>query len=142
MRKNPRARIFPAGARSVAPPEVINRAEQCSVLRKTAAFPAVCKTILPVLVLAAFSFNCHAQTSLAPPVIITDARTLFLKNCAHCHAADASGDDGPDLHGIGWTSEEIGKRIRNGKKGQMTAFAGKLQPAQINALVAYVEHLK
>jgi primosomal protein N' len=32
--------------------------------------------------------------------------------------------------------------IRKGKAGQMTAFAGKLQPAEITALVAYVQSLK
>ena len=69
-------------------------------------------------------------------------RTLFLRNCAHCHGADAHGDDGPDLHDIGWTDKEIATRIRKGKTGQMTAFAGKLQPAEVDALVGYVESLK
>lgn len=44
--------------------------------------------------------------------------------------------------GLDWTGEEIAKRIRNGKAGQMTAFAGKLQPAQIELLVAYLRSLK
>ena len=70
------------------------------------------------------------------------ARTLFLKNCAHCHGADAHGDDGPDLHNLDWTDAQIGARIRNGKKGQMTAFAGKLKATEIDALVAYVQSLK
>jgi mono/diheme cytochrome c family protein len=89
-----------------------------------------------------FTFSSCAQTTPAPPVIITDARTLFLKNCAHCHGADASGDEGPDLHGLDWSAEQIRKRILNGKKGQMTAFVGKLQPAQIDALIAYLKTLK
>jgi mono/diheme cytochrome c family protein len=70
------------------------------------------------------------------------ARTLFLRNCAHCHGADAHGDDGPDLHDIGWTNEQIASRIRQGKTGQMTAFGGKLKRAEIDALVAYVQSLK
>jgi mono/diheme cytochrome c family protein len=70
------------------------------------------------------------------------ARTLFLRDCAHCHGADARGDDGPDLHDIGWTDEQIASRIRKGKAGQMTAFAGKLKPAEIDALVTYVQSLK
>ena len=69
-------------------------------------------------------------------------RALFLKNCAHCHGADARGDDGPDLHSLDWTNEQIVTRIRNGRKGQMTAFAGKLQPADIDALVKYLRTLK
>lgn len=72
----------------------------------------------------------------------SDGCTLFLKNCAHCHGADAHGDDGPDLHNLDWTDEQIATRIRNGKKGQMTAFAGKLSPAQISEVVAYVRTLK
>ena len=68
-------------------------------------------------------------------------RTLFLRNCAHCHGADAHGDEGPDLHDLGLADERIASRIRKGKAGQMTAFAGKLQPAEITALVAYVQSL-
>ncbi len=83
------------------------------------------------------------QQSTNALVLNSDAgRKLFLRNCAHCHGADAHGDDGPDLHDIGWTDEQIASRIRKGKAGQMTAFAGKLQPAEIDALVAYVESLK
>ena len=69
-------------------------------------------------------------------------RALFLKNCAHCHGADAHGDEGPDLHKLDFTDEWIANRIRKGKAGQMTAFAGKLQPAEIDSLVAYVRTLK
>ena len=69
-------------------------------------------------------------------------RRLFLKNCAHCHGADARGDDGPDLHALDWTDEQIAKRIRTGKKGQMTAFEGKLTEAEIKVITAYVRTLK
>jgi mono/diheme cytochrome c family protein len=82
------------------------------------------------------------QQSTSPAVNAVAARTLFLRNCAHCHGADAHGDDGPDLHDIGWTNEQIASRIRKGKAGQMTAFAGKLKPAEIDALAAYVQSLK
>jgi mono/diheme cytochrome c family protein len=74
--------------------------------------------------------------------IVTRGRALFLKNCAQCHGADAHGDDGPDLHGLDLSDEWIANRIRNGKKGQMTAFAGKLPPADIDALIAYLRTLK
>jgi mono/diheme cytochrome c family protein len=73
---------------------------------------------------------------------VVNGRTLFLRNCAHCHGATAHGDDGPDLHDLGLTDDWIANRIRKGKAGQMTAFAGKLQPAEIAALVAYVQTLK
>ena len=69
-------------------------------------------------------------------------RALFLKNCAHCHGADGHGDDGPDLHNLDLTDARITQQIRNGKKGQMTAFANKLDSASIQALVAYLRTLK
>ena len=67
---------------------------------------------------------------------------LFLKNCAHCHGADAHGDEGPDLHNLDWTDEQIARRIRDGKKGQMTAFAGKFSPQQVDDVVAYLRTLR
>lgn len=83
------------------------------------------------------------QQPSSPPVVTTTAgRTLFLRNCAHCHGADGHGDDGPDLHNLDWTDQQIVNRIRNGKAGQMTAFAGKLQLTEINSLAAYVRTLK
>jgi mono/diheme cytochrome c family protein len=95
----------------------------------------------PVLVLVS-SVQYEASGQQVQPVQPSAARSLFLRNCAHCHGADAHGDEGPDLHGIGWTDEQIANRVRNGKAGQMTAFAGKLQTAEIDALVAYVQSLK
>ena len=67
---------------------------------------------------------------------------LFMLNCAHCHGADARGDEGPDLHGLDISDQGIVSRIRQGKAGEMTAFAGKLQPSEINMLVAYLRSLK
>jgi mono/diheme cytochrome c family protein len=85
----------------------------------------------------------ETATNTPPANAVTiNARTLFLRNCAHCHGADAHGDDGPDLHDLGLADDWIANRIRKGKAGQMTAFAGKLQPAEIAALVAYVQSLK
>ena len=80
--------------------------------------------------------NGPSTADLAP------GRTLFLKNCAHCHGADARGDEGPDLHGLDWTDEQIETRILNGKKGQMTAFRDKLNETQVNAVVAYLHTLE
>jgi mono/diheme cytochrome c family protein len=116
---------------------------------------------LTIFALMAFGLVCLAQThnpnvreadsstaaslatNAAPPNAGSlNGRTLFLKNCAHCHGATAHGDDGPDLHDLGFTDDWIANRIRKGKAGQMTAFAGKLQPAEIDALVAYVQSLK
>jgi mono/diheme cytochrome c family protein len=74
--------------------------------------------------------------------MVAAGRQLFLKNCAHCHGADAHGDEGPDLHNLDWTDEQIATRIRNGKKGQMTAFAGKFSEDDIGAVIAYLRTLK
>jgi len=46
------------------------------------------------------------------------------------------------LHYLDLSGKRIASRIRNGKKGQMTAFAGKLQPADIDALIACLRTLK
>jgi mono/diheme cytochrome c family protein len=82
------------------------------------------------------------QTSHPVATDVAVGRTLFLRNCAHCHGADAHGDEGPDLHDLDWTDQQIATRIRNGKAGLMTAFNGKLQPSEIDSLIAYVRSLK
>ena len=82
----------------------------------------------------------HAM--LPPAKAGTDGHTLFLRNCAHCHGATAHGDDGPDLHNLDWTDDQIAKRIRTGKKGQMTAFEGKLSADEITTIIAYLHTLK
>ena len=80
-----------------------------------------------------------AAGSSAPAKV---GRTLFLKNCAHCHAEDATGDEGPDLHGLHKSDDWIARRIRNGVKGEMTAFGEKFSPEDVNALIAYLRTLK
>ncbi len=90
----------------------------------------------------AASFSGRPSPAPEQMVQIGAGQKLFLKNCAHCHGADARGDDGPDLHNLDWTDEQIAARIRKGKKGEMTAFSGKLSPEQITEIVAYVRTLK
>ena len=105
---------------------------------------------LTSIALVALGLTCWSQQTKNPDdhgagipnAAAINGRTLFLRNCAHCHGATAHGDDGPDLHDLGLTDDWIANRIRKGKAGQMTAFAGKLQPAEIAALVAYVQSLK
>src|SRR5205085_10259340 len=76
------------------------------------------------------------------PAPAATGRVLFLKNCAHCHAEDASGDEGPDLHGLDKSDEWIARRIRNGVKGEMTAVGEKFSQKDVNALIAYLRTLK
>ncbi|HXJ76592.1 MAG TPA: cytochrome c, partial [Candidatus Dormibacteraeota bacterium] len=81
-------------------------------------------------------------TDTVEPAPATAGRQLFLKNCAHCHGPDARGDEGPDLHKLDWTDQQITSQIRNGRKGQMPAFGGKLSSENISNIVAYVQSLK
>ncbi len=76
------------------------------------------------------------------PAPVAIGRTLYLKNCAHCHADDATGDEGPDLRGLDKSNDWIARRIRNGVKGEMTAFGEKFSPNDVNALIAYLRTLK
>jgi mono/diheme cytochrome c family protein len=119
-------------------------------------------TFLAIITLLAFGLTSLAQANVSgfhsanaapaspPPAAgsassqngTIDARTLFLKNCAHCHGATARGDEGPDLHDLGLTDNAIANRIRKGKAGEMTPFADKLKPAEIAALVKYVRSVK
>ena len=104
----------------------------------------VTAAVLAALVVTsrAQSTNHNAAGLSQPATGVVDGQTLFLRNCAHCHGANAHGDDGPDLHGLDLTDDWIANRICKGKAGEMTAFAGKLQPAEIAALVTYVQTLK
>lgn len=90
----------------------------------------------------AFGSSNAVPPKLVQPAVGGGGQQLFLKNCAHCHGADARGDEGPDLHKLDWTDDEIAARIRNGKKGEMTAFSGKLSPQQIGELIVYLRTLK
>ena len=89
--------------------------------------------------------NCAAgpqQQTIEPAKSMPVGRSLFLKNCAHCHAEDASGDEGPDLHRLEKSDEWISRRIRNGVKGRMTAFGEKFSEQDIRELIAYLRTLQ
>jgi len=86
--------------------------------------------------------ECCPSDSGAPAPTGSAGRAVFLKNCAHCHAADAHGNEGPDLHHLDWSAEQIATRVRQGKKGQMPAFAGKLSARQITDVVSYLQTLR
>lgn len=107
------------------------------------------KLLLKTVLVVSFTVPIVSVTSLAddkpkPNSVVPapSGRSLFLKNCAHCHADDATGDEGPDLHGLERSDEWIAKRIREGKKGKMTAFGQKFSQPDIDALIAYLRTLK
>lgn len=67
---------------------------------------------------------------------------LFDRNCAHCHGADARGDEGPDLHGLRKSDSRLTAIIKGGIKGEMPAFSKKFNDADVRALIAYVRTLQ
>jgi mono/diheme cytochrome c family protein len=75
------------------------------------------------------------------PAVLARGRELFLKSCAHCHAADARGDEGPDLHGLQVSDRYIARVITRGVEGEMPAFGKKHGPADVAALTAYLRSL-
>jgi mono/diheme cytochrome c family protein len=75
-------------------------------------------------------------------LIAAYGQKLYAVNCSHCHADDATGDEGPDLHGLTKSDERIKAIITNGFKGEMPAFGKKLQEADKNALVRFLRSLR
>lgn len=92
---------------------------------------------------ASSAASTNNRPASAPmPQKVAAGRSLFLKNCAHCHGDDARGDEGPDLHGLRRSDEWIARRIRNGIKGEMTAFGEKFSDEEVAAIVAYLRTLR
>ena len=75
------------------------------------------------------------------PALVTHGRKLFLDSCAHCHGADASGDEGPDLHDLQVSDRYIAHMITFGEPHEMPSFAKKHGRADKTALTAYVRSL-
>jgi len=83
-------------------------------------------------------FEPVAQTS---PQIVAEGRRLYLDSCAHCHAADATGDEGPDLHDLQVSDRYIHNLIVNGRPHEMPSFRKKLDAGKIAAITAYLRTL-
>jgi mono/diheme cytochrome c family protein len=73
--------------------------------------------------------------------LIAQGRAQFLSSCAHCHGADARGDEGPDLHGVEVSDRYISNIITHGIKGEMPSVKRKLGHDDIVRLTAYVRSL-
>jgi len=84
-------------------------------------------------------FEPVAQTS---PQIVAEGRRLFLDSCAHCHGADAMGDEGPDLHGLEVSDRYIRNLIMNGRPHEMPSFRKKLDSTKISQIIAYLHTLE
>ncbi len=73
--------------------------------------------------------------------MVAQGRSLFLASCAHCHGADATGDEGPDLHNVQVSDRYISNIITHGIKGEMPSFKKKLGKEEILRLTAYVRSM-
>jgi len=80
--------------------------------------------------------------TLTSPELVARGRALFLDSCAHCHGADARGDEGPDLHDLQVSDRYIGHVITHGIPHEMPSFAKKLGELEIGALTAYLRSLR
>jgi len=95
-----------------------------------------------VLVVAAAS---AAQAQQANP-----AAQLYAQNCAVCHGATGTPAAGmvrsmgamPDFATVAAPADSVWIHAITAGKGKMPAMGGRLQPAQVRALVAYLRSLK
>ncbi len=78
----------------------------------------------------------------SPRAKIEQGRTLFSRNCAHCHGEDARGDEGPNLHDLKKSDSRLRQIITQGIKGEMPKFNTKFSNAEVEALIAYLRTLK
>ncbi|HTH48816.1 MAG TPA: c-type cytochrome [Candidatus Limnocylindria bacterium] len=100
-----------------------------------------CAAYLGGIVLACTLMQKTEATNAATPAAVAAGRQLFLMNCAHCHAQDATGDEGPDLHGLKKSDARIARIIGEGIQGEMPRFWSKLQESDVKLLIQYLRSL-
>ncbi len=93
------------------------------------------------------AFRLGAHGSLTPTATSTttaagsaNGAALFTQNCSSCHtlaAANATGKVGPNLDQLKPSQSVVVHQVTNGGGG-MPSFGGRLSPAQIDAVAAYV----
>jgi len=99
------------------------------------------KIILAIIAVAA-PLSATAFTIPPAGTPANQGYKLFMLNCAHCHGSDATGDEGPDLHGITKSDAKITKIIQGGVKGQMPKFSAKLTLEDTKSLIAFIRTLE
>ena len=79
---------------------------------------------------------------------VAAGETVFMDNCAACHADDASGDiyqGAPNLKDAIWLYggdyDTLMETVTNARYGVMPAWEGRLDEAEIRAVSAYVHQL-
>ncbi len=99
----------------------------------------------PAMAAASQKHSTNIVSETASPILEREAErghSLFDHNCAHCHAEDARGDEGPSLYDLKKTDARITRIVKEGIKGEMPKFGAKLNDADIQALIAYLRTLK
>ena len=127
--------------------------------RRPVAVLGVLLIVLTVTSLAAlgvrvpWSPQMEAWSALPTPIRYVQGRTplelqgaLVLQNkqCRNCHSLDGEGGKrGPALDGIGsrMTRDQLIRQVLQGG-GNMPAYGKNLAPAEVNALVAFMERLR
>lgn len=132
-------------------PILFNRGERAPSRRPWAIF-VVASTFLMWATLTAFGIRSHwtpdfdtepvpeAELAGAPPDAREGARVFHDRGCQYCHTAlGRGGGYGPDLSGTPYrmSREEIVVRIIMGIR-DMPAYQGRLEPGELEALLAYI----
>ena len=82
------------------------------------------------------------QTASNPAQLVSLGHSLYGQFCANCHGANGEGQRGPSLQRLGDPDAKIARNIANGFPGLMPAYENKLNDAQRQALVAYIQSLE
>lgn len=81
-----------------------------------------------------------APAANASPADVEQGKQTFETRCSTCHGLDGGGAMGPNIQGIPMRigAAEVARTIKNGMSGAMPAFAGQLDDAQIQQVIAYL----
>jgi mono/diheme cytochrome c family protein len=102
------------------------------------------KVLLGSIVIAAIA-SALAQSPRQPPpsvqTLVAEGKKVFEGSCStqYCHGPGGAGGQGPRLIDYPMSAEHVSATIREGRSGTpMAPFKGILEPAQIDAVIAYV----
>src|SRR5271170_2782418 len=80
----------------------------------------------PIKAITASSTASADDTSseiMVSPALADQGHQFFEMSCSQCHADDATGDEGPNLHNLSISNARIAATIKKGVKGEMPTFA-------------------
>ena len=121
----------------------------------TAATALKLSLILSVALLGISTTTLFGKTGLTRGIVATKAKqrsgaAVYSQMCSRCHGADGRGNTpkgravgASDLTSNDWIPDTARdtRIVTRGKEG-MPAFKGKLKPAEIDAVVAYIRRFK